>query len=159
MSLDPFQWIKRSAIKGHAAERGGRLEFRMHVAMRILIAFTLTIYVMILALLLGVAAEDPAGLFFVPLICVAVLVAALSQVPAPVTLDKTGIVQHYWWRRDKTIPWSELVEIYHDPKKLCTEVRAKWGTCIVFSPYLVGQNQFRRAVRAHRDLREISEIN
>ncbi|HMD69843.1 MAG TPA: hypothetical protein VKF41_00785 [Bryobacteraceae bacterium] len=82
---------------------------------------------------------------------------AVLASPAAVIRDDSGVRQNYWWRRNKHIPWNEIVEAVHEPKSDRTVVRGKWGTCISISPYLIGQHQFEREVLAHSSLNEIPE--
>lgn len=104
----------------------------------------------------GSALRDREVPFHLPLVFLVMFVGALLASPAPVVLDQSGIRQRYWWRRSKYIPWNEVVEAVHERTDR-TVVRGKWGTCISFSPYLIGQDRFEQEILTHSDLNGIPE--
>ena len=152
-----FRLLKLAAKKRNPIQRGARLEFRLFSVTRGLIVLALVINVFFTLLTLEAVVSVPDDPFYLPLIFFVIFIGVLLASPAPIFLDESGMRQHYWWRRDKFIPWNDVVEAVHEPETDRTVVRGKWGTCISFSPLLIGQDRFEREILAHSDLGEILE--
>jgi hypothetical protein len=41
-------------------------------------------------------------------------VAILLALPGRVVTDSSGVRQRYWWRPEKSIPWSDFASVIHD---------------------------------------------
>lgn len=87
----------------------------------------------------------------------AILVAVLLVLPGRVVTDSSGIRQRYWWRTEKSIPWSDFASVIHDRSDGSTIVYGKFESPIVFSSYLVDQSRFDHEVKAFSRTVEIRD--
>ncbi len=90
-------------------------------------------------------------------IVTALPVAILLALPGRIVIDSSGIRQHFWWRPEKRIPWSEFASVIHDRNDGSTIVYGKFESPIAFSPYLVDQSRFDREVKAFSHTDEIRD--
>jgi len=153
-----FSFLKRSARKQSAVQYGSELAFRLSFGMRILIGFVILL-IAGFGFLLWVTVINHRGPFYLLFIPASLLAGILFALPGSIVLDERGVRQHYWWGRNKQIPWSDVASAVHDPRNKYTVVYGKNGGTISFSPYLADQGRFGREILAHTQLDDIPENN
>jgi hypothetical protein len=137
-----FSLIKRAAKKRPPIRQENCLEFRVFVPMKGLIIVAVAINGLFTFLTMYAASTDPGTPFWLPFVFLAIGIVAVFAAPAPVIVDDAGVRQNYWWRRNKQIPWKEVVEAVREPETDRTMVRGKWGTCISLSEARLGSVVF-----------------
>jgi hypothetical protein len=156
------QWllslVKRSARRQSAVQNGSEIVFPVCWQMRAVVLFILAGCGLLLFGLIS-SKPIPGDPWYLKGILVSILgalpVAILLALPGRVVIDSSGIRQHYWWRPEKRIPWSDFASVYHDSSNGCTMVYGKFESPIAFSPYLVDQLRFDREVKASSRTYEI----
>ncbi|SRR6266404_254779 len=159
------QWLgsllRRSARGQSSLRNGAEIVFPLCWQMK-------TVMVFILAgcgfLLLAVITQgrwvpgDPWYVVLIPaLILVPLPVAMILLSPGRISIDSTGIRQRGWWRRENSIPWSDVASVIRGRDNGSTIVYGKFESPITFSPYLVDQPQFDREVKARMLMDEIRD--
>lgn len=143
-----FWLVKRSARNTEPVRNGPAFEFALGRGMVLLLrlvelllaAFTVLVFVAIVS-----RGGSPLAIF-IPLV---ILAAILFATPRPVILNDDGLRQSRWPLAERQTPWSEVATVSRDPRTGKTLVwSADHNIAAVFSPQLVGQQQFEKEIRA-----------
>jgi len=143
-----FWLIKRSAREAEPVRNGASFEFvlgrglflLLRLVELLLVAFTVMVFV---------AVVSTGGSLFAVLIALVVLAAILLATPRSVVVDDDGLRQSRWPLAERQTQWNEIATVSRDARIGGTLV---WSTnrnlAAVFSPQLIGQQQFEKEIRA-----------
>jgi len=155
-----FSLVKSSARRQSAVQNVSEIMFPACWQLKAVALIIVTGYVLILlfGLLINPNPGDPWYIkAILGFIFSALPVLILLALPGRVLIDSSGIRQCYWWRRERSIPWSDFASVIHDRDDGSTIVYGKFESPIVFSPYLVDQPRFDREVKAFSNTQEIRD--
>jgi hypothetical protein len=112
-----FSLVKRSARHQSAIENGSEIVFPLCWQIKAVVLFILAGYGLVFFALIN-SRPVPGDPWYLKQVLVlifgAIPVAILLALPGRVVTDSSSIRQRFWWRPEKSIPWSDFASVIHD---------------------------------------------
>lgn len=78
-----------------------------------------------------------------------VVLLCLLDFPGTIIVSREGLEQRYWFRGNKRIRWSDIVEIESSPNDRMVTVKAANGTKIIHAFIYSGRSRFLQELKVH----------